>query len=41
MYSIIMMSCDKYKCLTPAFNFCLDKYYPNHPNVYYIYGNDC
>lgn len=41
MYSIIMMSCDKYKCLTPAFNFCLDKYYPNHPKVYYIYGNDC
>lgn len=41
MFSIVMMSCDKYKCLTPAFNFCLDKYYPNHPKVYYIYGNNC
>ena len=41
MFSIVMMSCDKYKCLTPAFNYCLDKYYPNHPKVNYIYGNDC
>ena len=41
MFSIIMMSCDKYKCLTPAFNHCINKYYPNHPNIEYIYGNDC
>ncbi len=39
MFSIIMMSCDKYKCLTPAFNHCMDKYYPNHPNIEYVYGN--
>ena len=41
MFSIIMMSCDKYKCLTSAFNHCLNKYYTNHPNIEYIYGNDC
>lgn len=41
MYSIIMMSCDKYKSLTPAFEACLNKYYPNHPVVYHIYGNEC
>lgn len=41
MLSIIMMSCDKYKCLTPAFNHCIDKYYPNHSKIEYVYGNDC
>ena len=41
MFSIIMMSCDKYKCLTPAFNHCLDCYYPNHPQINYVYGNGC
>lgn len=40
-FAIVMMSCDKYKCLTPAFNHCLDKYYPNHPKVYYVYGDGC
>lgn len=39
MFSVIMMSCDKYKCLTSAFNHCMDKYYPNHPNIEYVYGN--
>lgn len=41
MFSIIMMSCDKYKCLTPAFNHCIDEYYPNHPRIEYVYGNGC
>ncbi len=41
MFSIVMMSCDKYKCLTNAFNKCLDKYYSNHPVIHYIYGDDC
>ena len=41
MYSIIMMSCDKYKSLTPAFEACLNKYYPNHPTIYHVYGNEC
>ena len=41
MFSIIMMSCDKYKCLTPVFNHCVDKYYPNHSKIEYVYGNDC
>lgn len=40
MFSIVMMSCDKYKCLAPAFKSCLDKYYPNHPQIYSIFGND-
>ena len=39
MFSIIMMSCDRYKCLMPAFKHCMDKYYPNHPNIEYVYGN--
>ena len=39
-FKIIMMSCDEYKCLTPAFNHCMDKYYPNHPDIEYIYGNE-
>lgn len=41
MYSIVMMSCDKYKSLTPAFEACLNKYYPNHPIVHHIYGSEC
>lgn len=41
MFSIVMMSCDKYKCLTNAFNYCINKYYPNHPNIEYVYGNNC
>ena len=41
MFSIVMMSCDKYKCLTPAFLSCLDKYYPNHPLIHFVYGNKC
>lgn len=40
MFSIVMMSCDKYKCLTRAFDSCMDKYYANHPKIYHIYGND-
>ena len=40
MFSIVMMSCDKYKCLTHAFDSCMDKYYANHPKIYHIYGND-
>lgn len=40
MFSIVMMSCDKYKCLTIPFDKCMDKYYPNHPKIYHIYGND-
>lgn len=40
MFSIVMMSCDKYKCLTPAFEACLDKYYPGHPEIHHIYGDD-
>ena len=40
MFSIIMMSCDKYRCLTPAFNHCIDKYWRYHPNIEYVYGND-
>ena len=41
MFKIIMMSCDKYKCLTPAFKACMDKYFPNHPQIEYVYGEDC
>ena len=41
MFSIVMMSCDKYKSLTPAFKECMDKYYPNHPKINYIYGGGC
>ena len=41
MFSIVVMSCDKYKCLTPAFKHCIDKYYPNHPEIYFIYGQGC
>lgn len=40
MFSVVMMSCDKYKCLAPAFEACMDRYYPNHPKIYPIYGND-
>ena len=40
MYSIIMMSCDKYKCLAPAFDACMDRYYPNHPSIHHIFGED-
>ena len=41
MFSVVMMSCDKYKCLTPAFEACMDKYYPNHPQINHIYGSSC
>lgn len=41
MFKIIMMSCDKYKCLTPAFKACMNKYFPNHPEIEYVYGEDC
>lgn len=41
MFSIVVMSCDKYKCLTPAFKHCIDKYYPNHPEIHFIYGQGC
>ena len=41
MFSVIIMSCDKYKCLTSAFNHCIDKYYPKHPKIEYIFGNEC
>ena len=40
MFSVVMMSCDKYKCLAPAFEACMDRYYPNPPKIYPIYGND-
>lgn len=40
MFSVVMMSCDKYKCLAPAFEACMDRYYPNHPKICPIYGND-
>ena len=41
MFKIICMSCDKYKCLTPAFKACMDKYFPNHPKIECVYGSDC
>lgn len=41
MFSVVMMSCDKYKCLTPAFDACMDRYYPNHPKIYHVYGDSC
>lgn len=41
MYSIVIMSCDKYKCLTPASIHCLNKNFPTHLQVNIIYGNDC
>lgn len=41
MFSIVCMSCDKYKCLTPTFKACMDKYFPNHPQIEYVYGEDC
>ena len=41
MFSILCMSCDKYKCLTSAFKACMDKYFPNHPQIEYVYGEDC
>lgn len=40
MFSIVMMSCDKYKCLAPAFDACVDRYYPNHPSIHHIFGED-
>lgn len=40
MFSIVMMSCDKYKCLAPAFDACMDRYYPNHPSIHHIFGED-
>lgn len=40
MFSIVMMSCDKYKCLTNAFKVCVDKYFPNHPKIECVYGNE-
>lgn len=40
MYSVVMMSCDKYKCLAPAFDACMDRYYPNHPSIHHIFGED-
>lgn len=39
-FKIIMMSCDKYGCLTPAFNHCINKYWRYHPDIEYVYGND-
>ena len=41
MFSVVVMSCDRYKCLTPAFDHCIDKYYPKHPTIHYIYGDGC
>lgn len=41
MFKIVCMSCDKYKCLTPAFKACMDKYFLNHPEIEYVYGEDC
>ena len=40
MFSVLCMSCDRYKCLIPAFNHCIDKYFPNHPKIEYVFGND-
>ena len=40
MFSVLCMSCDKYKCLIPAFNHCIDKYFPNHPKIEYVFGDD-
>lgn len=40
MFSIVMMSCDKYRCLAPAFEACMDRYYPNHPKIHPIFGNE-
>jgi len=41
MFSIVMMSCDKYRCLTEAFDACMDKYYIHHPKIYHVYGDGC
>lgn len=41
MFSILVMSCDKYKCLSDGFMKCLDKYYPNHPEVHFVYSDGC
>lgn len=40
MFSIVCMSCDKYKCLIPAFKACMDKYFSNHPKIEYVFGDD-
>lgn len=40
MFSVVMMSCDKYKCLAPVFDACMDRYYPNHPSIHHIFGED-
>lgn len=40
MFKIIMMSCDKYKCLTPAFNHCINKYFSDKYNIEYVFGDD-
>jgi len=40
MFSIVVMSCDKYKCLTSAFIHCIDKYFPKHPKIEFVYGNE-
>jgi GT2 family glycosyltransferase len=34
------MSCDKYRCLAPAFEACMDRYYPSHPKIHPIFGNE-
>lgn len=39
-FKIVMMSCNKYKCLSIVFNHCVDKYFPGHPNIEYVYGDD-
>jgi hypothetical protein len=34
--AIVVFSCDKNEELWPAFNKCLDKYWPNHPVTYLL-----
>ena len=35
MYKIIVMSCDNNKDLWEPFHYCMEKYWPNHPEVIY------
>ena len=39
-FEIVMMSCDKYKCLTPAFKYCVNKYFSDKYNIEYVFGDD-
>jgi len=37
-YKILVMSCDKNKDLWEPFHYCMEKYWPNHPEI--IYSTD-